>query len=396
LEARLLKNAGYNVAVGINLYPTLRNWASGLETDNIPVFNYDPPPFMEQWLWWHKTKLSELIFFERCQDLLWRIARRSNKLIAISRSRKFFEYNRFDLNHIFLPWTDFGGTRLLLAHYNQLPVVLSVRNAFRPGTRGRWSEEHYREGFYAVRGIYAISQSAMDYFMAVFGDFVPPGTVTDVIYNSVDTRRFKPDNTVRVAARKMLELPQGAVVIGAAARLEKQKRPDRLIEVFKELKRKFSGLYLVLVGSGSLEPALKEQARLLGIDDRVVFAGWQQSVEKILPAFDLAVHLSSNEGFGTSTIEAMACGLPVVATDVPGTRDILSGGEGGVLVPADDMKAAVEACQAILVNETLRLRLGRDGRKAAVDKYDERIWDTKILDFYQKVLYRQKIERVNN
>jgi glycosyltransferase involved in cell wall biosynthesis len=396
LEARLLQRCGYHAAVGINLYPTLQNWAFGLEADNVPVFNYDPPPFMEQWWWWRKTKLSKCFFWGRGQYTLWRIARVFNKLTAISRSKEFFKENRFDLIHVFLPWTDFGGTRLWLAHYNRLPAVLSVRNAFRPATWSGWCAEHYREGFRAVRGIYAISQSAMDHFMAVFGRFVQPGTVTDVIYNSVDTRRFKPDHNVRVAARKMLEVPQDALVVGAAARLERQKRPDKLVAVFKELKRNLPGLYLVLVGSGSLEPALKEQARRLGIDDKVVFTGWQKSVEKILPAFDLAVHLSSNEGFGTSTIEAMACGVPVVATDVPGTRDILSGGEGGVLVPVDDMKAAMEACQAILADETLRSRLGRDGRKATVDKYDERVWENEILNFYQEVLYGRKIEKVEN
>ena len=396
LEARLLQKAGYNTAVGINLYPTLKNWISGLEKDHITAFNYDPPPFMEQWWWWRKTELSKLVVLARWQDVLWRLARRKNKFFAISRSKNFFKRNHFDLNHIFLPWTDFGGTRLWLAHYNRVPVVLSVRNAFHQAKWSGWAAEHYREGFRAVRGIYAISQSALDHFMDVFGDYVLPGTVTEVIHNSVDTRRFKPDDETRAAARRLLELPQDAVVIGAAARLEKQKRPDRLIAVFKELKMNFPNLYLVLVGSGSLEPALKEQARQLGIIDSVVFTGWQPAVEKVLPAFDLAVHLSSNEGFGTSTVEAMACGLPVVATDVPGTRDILGGGEGGILVPADDTKAAVEACQAILSNDTLRWQLGQDGRKASVVKYDEGAWGDKILGFYQQVFNRLGIEKLKN
>ena len=385
LEARLLKRAGYSAAVGINLYPALQNWVAGLEADDIPAFDYDPPPFMEQWWWWRKTKLAKAGFLEKGQDLMWRVAKRANKYVARRQSEKFFKRHRFDLNHIFLPWTDFGGTRLWLSHYNRVPVVLSVRNAFRPATWAGWGAAHYREGFQAVRGIYAISQSALDHFMGVFSEYVLPGTVTEVIHNSVDTRRFKPDEATRAAARRRLALPQDALVIGAAARLEKQKRPDRLIAVFKELKIHFPDLYLVLVGSGSLEPALKEQTRRLGIRDSVVFTGWQPEVERVLPALDMAVHLSSNEGFGTSTVEAMACGLPVVATDVPGTRDILAGGEGGKLVPVDDLKAAVKACQAILANDTLRRQLGQQGRKESVIKYDERAWGEKILGFYQRV-----------
>ena len=396
LEARLLQRAGYGAAVGINLYPALQNWVADLEKDAIPAFDYDPPPFMEKWWWWRKTKLSRSGFLARGQDLLWRVARRKNKYFARSLSRQFFERNRFDLNHIFLPWTDFGGTRLWLAHYNRVPAVLSVRNAFRPATWAGWVAAHYREGFQAVRGIYAISQSALDHFMGVFGDYVLPGTVTEVIHNSVDTRRFNTDDATRAAARRRLELPQDALVIGAAARLEKQKRPDRLIKLFKELKMNFPDLYLVLVGSGSLEPALKEQTRRLGIRDSVVFTGWQPDVERILPALDMAVHLSSNEGFGTSTVEAMACGLPVVATDVPGTRDILAGGESGILVPADDIEAAVTACQTILSNDALRRQLGQNGRRESVSKYDEEAWGNKILAFYQKVFDGLVIEESKN
>ena len=385
LEARLLRKAGYHAAVGINMYPNLQNWVSGLEDDDIEAFDYDPPPFMEQWWWWRKSKLSKYGFLVRGRDVLWRIAWRRNKHIAKNRSKKFFKRNRFDLNHIFLPWTDFGGTRLWLAHYNKVPAVLSVRNAFRPATLSGWVAEHYREGFRAVRGIYAISQSALDHFMDVFGDYILPGTVTEVIHNSVDTRRFKRDDATRAAARRRLELPQDALVIGAAARLEKQKRPDRLISVFKELKMNFPHLYLVLVGSGSLKTALKEQSRRLGIRDSVIFTGWQPDVESFLPAFDLAVHLSSNEGFGTSTVEAMACGLPVVATDVPGTRDILAGGGSGILVPTDDIEAAVAACRNILSNAALRRQLGRHGRRESVAQYDESAWGDKILGFYQRV-----------
>lgn len=385
LEARLLKHAGYNVTVGINKYPVLKKWVSALEEDDVQVVDYDPPPFMEKWWWWRKTKLSQYGFLERRQELLWGIAQRSNKFLARKRSKKFFKRNRFDLNHIFLPWSDFGGTRLGVAHYNRVPAILSVRNAFRPATWLGRAAEHYREVFQAVRGIYAISQSAMDHFMNIFADYVLPGTAMEIIHNSVDTRRFRPDKARRIAARGILEVPQDALVIGAAARLEKQKRPDWLISIFNELKTNFPNLYLVLVGTGSLEPALKEQTRRFGISDSVIFTGWQPAVEKILPAFDLALQLSRNEGFGTSTIEAMACGLPVVATDVPGTSDILASGEGGVLVPADDLKATVAACQKLLANKTLRKQLGQKGRQESVSKYDERAWGNKILEFYQKI-----------
>ena len=169
LEARLLKQAGYNVTVGINMYPILKNWVSAL--GRMTIFRYSITTLRRSWKnggGGARSKLSKYGFLERGQELLWRIAQRRNKFLAKKRSKKFFKRNRFDLNHIFLPWSDFGGTRLGVAHYNRVPAILSVRNAFRPTTWSGRAAEHYREVFQAVRGIYAISQSALDHFMVHF------------------------------------------------------------------------------------------------------------------------------------------------------------------------------------------------------------------------------------
>ncbi len=367
LEAGLLLQAGYSPRIAINLHPPLVDWAAAMARENIPVFDFDPPPFMEDaWRWRHM-----------------------NKLQAKYLSARFLRQQKLDLVHVFIPWTGWGGTRLWLAHYCRLPTVISVRNAFPRQSQSwsPWHARHYREAFRSVRGVYAISASALEHFLDVFGEFLLPETVVEVIHNGVDTGRFRPTPEARTAARDWLGLPQEALVLGSVGRLHKQKQPWVLVSVFSELKRMFPTLYLVLVGTGPLEHELRRQVEALGVSGSVIFVGFHAEVEKVLPAFDLFAMLSSIEGFGTVTVEALASGLPVVGTDVPGTRDILKNGTGGVLVPLGDQRATVDVCARLLRDSTLRTQLGKAAREEAVRQYDQPIWEARILAFYEKVLH---------
>ena len=128
-----------------------------------------------------------------------------------------------------------------------------------------WHARHYREAFRSVRGVYAISESALQHFLDVFGEFLLPETVIEVIHNGVDTGRFRPAPEVRKAARDWLGLPQEALVLGSVGRLHKQKQPWVLVSVFAELKRVFPTLFLVLVGTGPLEQELRRQVEALGV-----------------------------------------------------------------------------------------------------------------------------------
>ena len=91
---------------------------------------------------------------------------------------------------------------------------------------------------------------------------------------------------------------------------------------------------LVLVGSGPLERALRDDARSLGLSDRVVFAGSRDDVAELLPAFDVFALSSQNEGLPISLLEAMAAGVPCVATSVGGVPEVIHNGNEGLLVPA--------------------------------------------------------------
>jgi glycosyltransferase involved in cell wall biosynthesis len=367
LEARFLKRIGYAPAIAINMHPPLQEWAEGLVQENIPVLDFDPPPFMERWRWGYINKFRAKYFSGR-------ILRHLNP----------------ELIHVFLPWTDWGGTRLWLAHHYGIPTVISVRNSFRGGSElwPPWHTRHYKEAFRSVRGVYAISPSALRCFHNIFGRFLRPNTMTEVIYNGVDTKRFEVGIDSRAEARKKLGLPRESLVMGTVGRLEGQKQPESILSVFAELKRRFPALHLVFVGSGTLEQKVRRQAEQLGVAQSVVLTGFQDRVERLLPAFDFFVMFSTVEGFGTATAEAMASGLPVVGTDVPGTHDILSKSNAGILVPLNDQQKTVEACARLLTNEKLRKEMGTVAKEEAVQKYDIKDWENRILEFYEHALHK--------
>jgi glycosyltransferase involved in cell wall biosynthesis len=358
-EARVLEGAGYASAVATRRFPGFDGWAAALRGDRIEVRVFDPPPFFEQWRW-----------------------RRVNKLRAQWFHAPALRRQRPDLVHIAFCWTTYGASALWLAHHCSLPSVISVHNAFPKDSISDWHRPLLAQAFRSVRGIYAVSESAMQHFLAMFKDYVLPHTRLAVIPNSVDIHRFAPSDKGRALARLALRLPEDALVIGCVARLSVQKRPLAVLKLFARLRMEFPNLYLVLVGDGPLAAQLRVQADADGLSGHVLMTGFRRDVECILPAFDLHILLSRNEGFGIATIEAMACGVPAVGTNVPGTSDILQGSHGGVLVPLEDEEAAGDTVAALLADPDRRQRMARCARAEVEAAFSSERLERQVLEFY--------------
>ncbi len=359
-EARLLAGAGYASALAVRRFAGFDGWAAALRGQGVDVSEFDPPPLFEQWRWRRLNK--------------WRA-----RLVAARRLRRY----RPDLVHVAFCWNTYGATALWLAHECGLPSVISVHNAFPPAELSAWHRPLLAAAFGSVRGIYAVSESALQHFLALYGAYIAPATRLAVIPNSVDTARFAPSPAARAEARAALRLAPEALVLGSVARLAQQKRPQALLRLFCALRPRFPRLHLVLAGSGPLEAQLRAQAAAAGVAGQVRFTGFCGAVERLMPAFDLHLLLSRNEGFGISTIEAMACGVPAVGTDVPGTADILRASAGGVLVPLADEDAAAAAVAALLADPARRAAMGRAGRAEALACYDDARLRRQVLDFYR-------------
>jgi len=151
---------------------------------------------------------------------------------------------------------------------------------------------------------------------------------------------------------------------------------------------RFSAL---VVGDGPDRPELEAEIRSLDLSGAVELAGSRADVPDLLAAADVFVLSSRSEGAPFSILEAMAAGLPVVATDVGGVGELVADGETGLLVPADDPDRLAEALRSLLADGALRRRLGAAGLARARERFDLRALRDAHLDLYARELARRGV-----
>jgi glycosyltransferase involved in cell wall biosynthesis len=211
--------------------------------------------------------------------------------------------------------------------------------------------------------------------------------------NGVDLQRFRPGASEgsRRQARDHLGVDREAVVVGMVARLVWQKGFRELFGAAESIRDTHPNVVFVVVGGSDPEKAdaisTEELAAAQG-RMRIVFAGERDDMEDVYPAFDLFVLPSHREGFPRSAMEAAASGLPVIATDVRGCRQVVSHGQSGLLVPVRDPIGLAAAIEKLAVDPELRRRMGIAGRRKAEAEFDDRAVVAKTLDAYERVLVR--------
>ncbi len=181
---------------------------------------------------------------------------------------------------------------------------------------------------------------------------------------------------------------EGRVVL-YVSRMSFRKGPHLLLNAFQNLAKEIDDVTLVMVGSGEMLPFLKAQAKFLGIEDRVVFTGYVpgNTLPKLFGMADVFVLPSTTaEAFGIVILEAMASGIPVVATNVGGIPEVIKKSRSGILVPPGDEVALKNAIHTLLSAENLRRDLGKAGRRAVEREYSWKVVASKIEAEYDKIL----------
>ncbi len=174
-----------------------------------------------------------------------------------------------------------------------------------------------------------------------------------------------PDPAVRAEVRAELEYAADDVVIGIVARLSEQKAHQVLFEAVARLAPTHPRLRLLVVGGGPREAELTALAAMLGIAERIRFAGIRRDVPRLLAGLDVACLSSVHEGVPITVLESMAAGLPVVATDCGALRDLVEDGTTGWLVPVGDVAALAARLGELTADGGLRARFGAAGRTRA-------------------------------
>ncbi len=201
-----------------------------------------------------------------------------------------------------------------------------------------------------------------------------------VIPNGIDISRFG-NGGDRATIRRALGLPDDAVIGMCTARLARQKGHSWFITAANPVLTRFPKLHFVLVGDGPLRKEMTEQVRGTGLEGRVLLLGERTDVSELLAGSDLFVLPSLWEGMSLALLEAMASGLPVIATDVSGTRQVIRDGVDGLLVTPQDRGALQTALIELLTNPVRAKGLGQAAR-ARVESFTIEKRARAYLDLY--------------
>ena len=206
---------------------------------------------------------------------------------------------------------------------------------------------------------------------------VDPEAVVDVIPNGVDSERFSPRRNPR---------PEGPIQILFVGRLEPYKGLDTLLAALAFVRQKATREFVIrIVGDGSLKAQLMTDAERFGVDGCVDFTGWvsPDEIPKIYQAADIFVLPSVVEGMPNGILESMATGLPSVASDVPGSEELIDNGKTGIIFPPGDVEALADALSSLVQDDASRTRMGQAARQSAA----RRSWD-EVAERYVKIYNR--------
>lgn len=228
--------------------------------------------------------------------------------------------------------------------------------------RYRWIRRGFRP---LVHRWVALSRELSDYLVQDVG--VPPQRV-ETLCNGVDTQRFQPPPSGRPKPIEGCPFdPAVHRIVGTVGRLQPEKDQQTLVEALARLRQQApaqaDAVRLVIAGEGAQRQAIEASIARHGLHDRVWLAGERRDVPEVLQGLHLFALPSRAEGISNTILEAMACGLPVVATQVGGNPELVATGRTGALVPPGDAVAMAIALHEVLENEDRCRAMGLAGRQ---------------------------------
>lgn len=183
-----------------------------------------------------------------------------------------------------------------------------------------------------------------------------------VVRNGVDLNKFSPDVSGQ-SIRQELGVSSDCIIIGHVGSFRSAKNHKVLLQSFAKLKAQLDNVHLLLVGDGSMRDNIENLIKQLGIAEHVTLAGVQKDVPKMLAAMDIFFYPSLYEGMPNALIEAMACGLPIVVSNIGEILEIIPPGFETQLFAADDVQGFAGALKRLCLDKATRKQLGFQGRQ---------------------------------
>jgi glycosyltransferase involved in cell wall biosynthesis len=291
-----------------------------------------------------------------------------------------FRTERFDLIHCHGYRADLLS--LVASTCFRLPVVATV-HGFTPNDR--YLRLYRKLDLFALRHFKRVMAVSAQMEQDLVAAGLDPARV-QFITNAVATPSGAGLQAARREIRARLGIPETGFVFGFVGRLSEEKGLQHLLRAFQTLSGADGHAHVVLVGDGPEQPALEQTAREMGLTDRITFAGFQSDTSRWYAAMDAFVLPSLTEGTPLALLEAMAHGVPVVATAVGGVPAIVEDQKNGLLVPPADPAALSEAMRAVARDRQLRQRLSAAGARLVQEQFNIERWTRKVEDLYMAAI----------
>lgn len=215
-----------------------------------------------------------------------------------------------------------------------------------------------------------------------------PASRIEVIHNGVDLESFSGDAQARRRVRGELGIESDVPVVIQVARLDYLKDHITAIRAFEAVTREIPECQLLLVGEGPERPGIEAEIGKRGMEKRVRLLGLRTDVKQLLAAADLFLLTSISEGIPVTFIEAMACHLPIVSTDVGGVKEVVEDGRSGLLTAAGDDQMLAKSIVKLVRDPCLRRSMGDCGRARAEQFFSEREMHERYAALYQEMVRR--------
>jgi len=246
-----------------------------------------------------------------------------------------------------------------------------------------------KTAYLLTSSITAVAESARDLLVKLIG--IKEHKIK-VLPNGVDTELFSPivSHEDKKRLRINVNLPENGFLIGCVAALRPVKDHKGLLEALTSVTSSKppidtnKDIYLILVGDGPLASELKNLSKQLHVEDKIIFMGRRNDVHKILQTLDVFVLNSRTEGMSYAILEAMASGLPVIATDVGANVELINHDSEGYLVSQGDVESLAGYMAKLASDQSLLSRMGKNAREKIIKSYSL----TKMVSSYRD-LYRE-------
>jgi len=375
---RLVHVTSADISLALLLGPQLRAFAdAGMEVIGVSA----PGPFVDQLTSWGITHVA--------LDHATRSVAVGQDVLALVELERLFRRLRPDIVHTHNPKPGLYGR--IAARTAGVPGIVNTVHGLYAAPEDPWlrkSVVYTLERIAATCSDVELFQKPEDLeVMRRLG--VPAGHLV-LLGNGIDLDRFRSVRTPEASARarRALGVDDSAIVVGTVGRLVWQKGFRELFAAARHLRSLRDDVVFVVVGpedtakGDALGPEDIAEARAIG---NLVFTGHRDDVEDLYAGFDMYALPSYREGFPRSAMEAAACGVPVIATDIRGCRQVVDHDRTGLLVPVHNGDALALAIAALAADPARRSDMGARGRQKAEAEFDDRVVIGRTLDAYRSL-----------